>query len=87
MTVIAATLLALATATTGADGSTTGPAAPPVAAKPDNDPLVCRRIQELGSLLKSRKVCMRKSDWDEQSRTDKQMIDRAQVQRRLDGGG
>ena len=80
MSLIAGAILMLA----ASDGSVVATDA--AGAKADKDPVICHRIQEVGSLLRSRKVCMRKSEWEEQNREDKQMIDRAQVQRRMDGG-
>lgn len=51
------------------------------------DPMVCERIQEIGSLLRSKKVCMLKSEWDEQRRSDRSNIERSQVQRGLQPAG
>lgn len=62
------------------------PAASPPTKERDPDPMVCERIQEVGSLLRSRRVCMRKSEWAEQRRSNKMTIDRAQVQRGVSGG-
>ncbi|SFG14732.1 hypothetical protein SAMN05518801_10896 [Novosphingobium sp. CF614] len=47
------------------------------------DPMICERVQEIGSLLRSKKVCMLKSQWDEQRRSDRSNIERSQVQRGL----
>lgn len=44
------------------------------------DPMVCQRIQEVGSLLRVKKVCMRKSQWQEQRRSDRANIERSQLQ-------
>ncbi|MCJ2177231.1 hypothetical protein [Novosphingobium album (ex Hu et al. 2023)] len=51
------------------------------------DPIVCERIQQIGSLLRSKKVCMHKSEWDEQRRSDRANIERSQVQRGLQPAG
>lgn len=51
------------------------------------DPMICERIQEIGSLLRSKKVCMRKSEWEEQRRNDRANIERSQVQRGLQPAG
>ncbi|MCT2399670.1 hypothetical protein [Novosphingobium mangrovi (ex Huang et al. 2023)] len=48
------------------------------------DPVICERIQQIGSLLRSKKVCMRKSQWDAQRSSDRANIERSQVQRGLD---
>lgn len=70
------------------------PAAAPQASAPaaetkqaDNDPMICRRIQEIGSLLKSHRVCMHKSDWAAQQQSDRETIERGQTQRAINGGG
>ncbi len=49
-------------------------------AVPKADPVVCQSVQQIGSLLRSKKVCMRKSEWAEQRRGDRANIDRSQVQ-------
>lgn len=51
------------------------------------DPMVCERVQEIGSLLRSKKVCMHKSEWEEQRRNDRANIERSQVQRGLQPAG
>ena len=51
------------------------------------DPVVCERIQQIGSLLRSKKVCMRKSQWEAQRRDDRDNIERSQVQRGLQPAG
>jgi hypothetical protein len=48
------------------------------------DPVICERIQQIGSLLRSKKVCMRKSQWDAQRSNDRANIERSQVQRGLE---
>ncbi|MCJ2188159.1 hypothetical protein [Novosphingobium beihaiensis] len=49
-----------------------------------NDPMICERVKQIGSLLRSKKVCMRKSQWEEQRRGDRANIERSQVQRGLE---
>lgn len=60
-------------------------AAPQAAASPSAidqaDPLICERIQEIGSRLKIKKVCLTKSQWDAQKREDRMNIERSQVTR------
>lgn len=51
------------------------------------DPIVCERVAEIGSLLRSKKVCMHKSEWQEQRRSDRANIERSQVQRGLQPAG
>jgi len=52
-----------------------------------DDPVICEREQELGSRLRARKVCMRKSEWEEQRHQNRQLIDRSQTQQPLNSGG
>jgi hypothetical protein len=47
---------------------------------------VCQTIGEVGSRLKSHRVCMLKSEWAEQRRSDKMLIDRTQLQRGVEMG-
>lgn len=75
MSIIAAALLTLASA-----GGDTAPAK----AKPESDPVVCQAYEELGSRLKHRKICKLRSEWRAQQEEDRQVVNRAQVQRGLD---
>jgi len=79
---LVAPLLLAAEATPAAPAAAT----PAVAAKEIN-PLVCQRFTETGSLLKSKKVCMRKSEWEAQRQENRQMIDRSQTQMPMNSGG
>lgn len=64
------------------------PAASPATATTDkSDPMVCESSEELGSRLKKRKVCMRRSEWRAQRQENSQMINRTQVQRGLEPAG
>lgn len=40
---------------------------------------ICRRLGELGSRLRSNRVCMTQAEWDEQRRDDRMLIDRSQM--------
>ena len=53
----------------------------------DANPMICQRIQEIGSRLRAKKICMLKSEWEEQRRTDRANIERSQVQRGLQPAG
>ena len=44
----------------------------------DADPVVCERFTELGSRLRSKKVCKRRSEWAEDRRNDRDNIERSQ---------
>ncbi|RST29903.1 hypothetical protein HMF7854_02990 [Sphingomonas ginkgonis] len=48
--------------------------------KPQRDPnrMICERIEELGSRLAARKVCMTAAQWAEQRRQDRDVVDRLQ---------
>jgi hypothetical protein len=64
----------------------------PVAAQPVEQPagettkLICRRIPELGSRVRSQRVCKTKQDWAYEREQNRQTIDRAQTQRGTAGG-
>lgn len=74
MSLLAAALLTLSAAP--ADSATTNAITPPA----DPDPMVCRTEDEIGSRLKKKRVCMRKSEWAAQREENRQMINRSQVQ-------
>jgi invasion protein IalB len=48
------------------------------AAKKDPNRIVCEKIQETGSRLNSRKVCMTAQQWEEQRRRDRENLQDAQ---------
>jgi hypothetical protein len=49
--------------------------------KPDPNEVICEKQQEIGSRIVSKRVCMTRSQWQEQRRLDRQDLDRAQNQR------
>lgn len=51
------------------------------AAKNKKDPnqVVCEKQEVLGSRLASRRVCMTRSQWAEQRRNDRDLVDRSQT--------
>jgi len=63
-------ILAAAAAQPVADTSTT--------AHKDTDPVICERQAEMGSRLRSRKICKHKSEWAEDRRSDRDNIERSQ---------
>jgi hypothetical protein len=80
MSITAAALLILAS------GAATGGTSQPSTAKPEDtkdksDPMVCQTDNVLGSRIKRKRICMRRSEWQRQHQEDKQMIDRTQVLR------
>ncbi|KHK92983.1 hypothetical protein [Novosphingobium malaysiense] len=90
--VVAATALvvsfpAIADPTAEADVKAKTAAADPAESEAKADPVICERIKEVGSLLRSKKVCMHKSEWEAQRRGDRSNIERSQVQRGLQPAG
>lgn len=61
-----------------------GPAASAPAAAPAAERQICRRVEETGSRLKAKRICMTQAQWDEQRRQDRQLIERSQSQTRVD---
>lgn len=76
-TFVLATLLA-------ADAPAT--AAQAVQAAPDEAQMICRRIPELGSRVRTQRVCKTKQEWAFEREQNRQMIDRAQTNRGSAGG-
>lgn len=48
--------------------------------------LICRRIPELGSRVRSQRVCRTKQQWADEREQNRQAISRAQVNRGTAGG-
>lgn len=84
MSLIAATLFILASAGQGASQPAT--AKPPETTE-SHDPMVCESSEQIGSRLRRKRVCMRRSEWERQKQENKQMIERTQVQRGIDSKG
>lgn len=70
---------------TAAGGNVAVAVVPKSGAAKEADPMICERVEEVGSLIRARKVCMRKSQWDEQRRSDRSVVERSQVQRAMSG--
>lgn len=51
---------------------------PPPKQQPDPDRIICEKIQETGSRLNIRKVCMTAQQWEEQRRRDRENLQDAQ---------
>jgi hypothetical protein len=62
-------------------------AAAPAAQSASNDPVICEKQEVTGSRLATRKVCMKRSQWQDQQLQERQTIERAQVNRTLPGAG
>ena len=85
MSISAAALLILAS------GAATGATSQPNTAKPaqtteETDPMICQSDNVLGSRIKRKRICMRRSEWQRQHQEDKMMIDRTQVLRGCKAG-
>ena len=50
----------------------------PAAKNKDPNRIVCEKVQETGSRLNARKVCMTAQQWDEQRRRDRENLQDAQ---------
>ncbi len=85
MSIIAATLLILASGAAG-DGTSQPPEAKPADSAETNDPVICQADRVLGSRIKRKRICMKRSEWQRQRQEEKQMIDRTQVQRGIKEG-
>jgi invasion protein IalB len=60
----------------------------PSQAKKTKDPneIVCQKIEEIGSRLATKRVCMTRAEWAERQRLDRMDTDRAQIQRGCNQG-
>jgi hypothetical protein len=86
MSITAAALLILASG--AASGGTPQPStAKPAETKDETDPMICQSDNVLGSRLKRKRICMRRSEWQRQHQEEKMMIDRTQVLRGCRSGG
>jgi hypothetical protein len=80
------------TGQTMAQTAPVAPAAVPATSVAKNDiekkdPMICQRVEEIGSRLRAQKICMSKSQWEEQRRGDRSNIERSQIQRGMDPVG
>jgi len=63
------------------------PNPPPTKQQPDPDRIICEKIQETGSRLSARRVCLTAQQWDEQRRRDREAVQDAQQRRTEPSGG
>lgn len=47
----------------------------------DNNKMVCRRVEAIGTRLGSKKVCRTKAQWDAEAAANRQDLERSQTQR------
>ncbi len=50
----------------------------PASKQKDPNQVVCEKVEELGTRLSAKKVCMTRSEWAERRRQDRMDIDRTQ---------
>ena len=53
----------------------------PAARGPDPNEVVCQKVEVTGSRIASKRVCMTRSQWAEQERSDQREIEQVQTQR------
>jgi hypothetical protein len=58
--------------------ATTAQAAPPAS---EEAKMICRRIAEIGSRVRTQRICKTKQEWAAEREENRRMIDRAQTQR------
>lgn len=80
--VFAAALFAAGEPAAAQAASTAAPAAK--APKVDKNGMVCRREAVIGSKMKTR-ICMTQGEWDERQRQDREMVEKAQSAKPLQG--
>ena len=56
----------------------TGAVAADAGKKSDADKVICRTMDELGSRLASKRVCLTRSQWRQQQEAQRENVDRAQ---------
>ena len=66
------------------DPSSTDPTAPATGASgagtmASNDPVICHRMEETGTRLGARQICLRKSQWEQRQMEDRANLDKAQT--------
>lgn len=81
MRILATAMLVFAMHGAAASAADPAPPAPIQEEKAQNDPMICQSQEELGSRLKKKRVCMRRSEWAAQRQEESQMITRTQLQR------
>ena len=86
MSITAAALLIFAAGAAG-EGTSQPSTAKPADTKEEADPMICQSDKVLGSRLKRKRICMRRTEWQRQHQEEKMMIDRTQVQRGCRPGG
>jgi hypothetical protein len=67
--------------------SQAAPATAASTAAPAADPneIICQKIEQLGSRIAKKRVCMTRAEWADQQLQDRQAIEKAQIQRTMSG--
>jgi hypothetical protein len=60
-------------------------AASPTKVKDRSQEMICEKVEVIGSRLASKRVCMTRAEWADARLQDRQAVDRAQVQRPMNG--
>jgi hypothetical protein len=63
------------------DASASSASGARVAESRDPNEVVCEKAEEIGTRLSNKRVCMTRSQWEEQKRQTRQMIEQVQMQR------
>lgn len=72
-------LLALSTPAMANSGDT--PAPQTKVEEDDQNKMICRRVEAIGTRLSSKRVCRTKGEWDAEAAANRQNLERSQTQR------
>jgi invasion protein IalB len=78
MTLLVASSGALLFAAAPALAQTQAANQPAPASKKDPNRIICERVEEIGSRLASKKICMTAQQWEEKRRSDRESLEDAQ---------
>lgn len=56
------------------------------AAASNSDPVICEKQEEIGSRLSTHRICMKRSQWQDQQLQDRQATERVQRSEGMPGG-
>ena len=78
MSLLVATSGALLFAAPPALAQAQAPNQPAPSSKKDPNRIICEKVEEVGSRLSSKKICMTAQQWEEKRRTDREYLEDAQ---------
>jgi hypothetical protein len=84
ISLVFATVLMAAGAPAASEAGPPATTAAKAAPKPDKNGMVCVKEAVLGSRMKSR-ICMTQAEWDDRQRQDREMVEKAQSLKPLNG--